>query len=83
MKPGDVSRISPDDHKPQHRVIHMDLVWKKIYEDVRRNRVLVFNRESAAALKGLCVAPLSTVVTHKVRNVHDFSFDVDAARGEK
>ena len=46
---------------------HMDLVWEKMYEDVRRNRVLVFNRESAAALKGLRVAPLGTVVTHKVR----------------
>ena len=44
----------------------MDLV-EKLYEDVRRNRVLVFNRESAAALKGLRVAPLGAVVTHKVR----------------
>ena len=63
---------------------HVDLVWEKRSKDVRRNRVLVFkNRESAAALKGLRVAPLGAVVTHKVRIINDYSFDVDAARGEK
>ena len=62
---------------------HMDLVWKKLYEDIRRNRVLVFERESAASLKGLRVAPLGAVVTHKVRIINDYSFEAGAARGEK
>ena len=44
-------------------VDHMDLVWEKVCEDIRRNRVLVFGRESAATLKGLRVAPLGAV-TH-------------------
>ena len=61
----------------------MDLVWEKLYEHVRRNCVLVFNTEFAAALKGLRVAPLGAVVTHKVKIINDCSFDVDAARGEK
>ena len=43
----------------------------------------MFNRESASALKGLRVAPLGAVVTHKVRIINEYSFDVDAARGEK
>ena len=29
------------------------------------------------------MAPLGAVVTHKVRIINDYSFDVDAARGEK
>ena len=62
---------------------HMDLVWEKLYEDVRRNRVLVFDRESATLLKGLRVAPLGAVVTHKVRIINDYSFEAGAARGEK
>ena len=32
---------------------HIDLVWEKLYEDIRRNRVLVFDREAAAA-PGCC-----------------------------
>ena len=28
---------------------HIDLVWEKLYEEVRRNRVLVFNRVSCRA----------------------------------
>ena len=45
----------------------MDLVWEKLFEDIRRNRVLVFDRKSAASPKDLRVAPLGAVVTHKVR----------------
>ena len=64
-------------------VEHMDLVWGKLFEDIGRNRVLVFDRESAASLKGLRVAPLGAVVTHKVRIINDYSFGAGAARGEK
>ena len=45
------------------------------FGDLQRNRVLVFNRESAAALKGLRVAPLGAVVTHKVRIMTDYELD--------
>ena len=55
----------------------------KLFDDIQRNRVLVFNRDSASSIKGLRVAPLGAVVTHKVRNINDYSVDVQAARGEK
>ena len=42
----------------------------------------MFDRESAASLKGLRVAPLGAVVTHKVRIINDYSFEAGAARGE-
>ena len=63
-------------------VEHMDPVWEKLFENVRPNCVLVFDRESAASLKGLRVAPLGAVVTHKVRIINDYSFEAGAARGE-
>ena len=61
-------------------VEHMDPVWEKLFENVRPNCVLVFDRESAASLKGLRVAPLGAVVTHKVRIINDYSFEAGAAR---
>ena len=64
-------------------VEHIDLVWEKLFEDIRRNRVLVFDRESAASLKGLRVAHLGAVVTNKVRIIHDYLFEAGAASGEK
>ena len=62
---------------------HMDLVWEKLFDDIRRNREVVFNRGSASLIKGLRVAPLGAVVTHKVRIINDYYFGVQAARGEK
>ena len=47
---------------------HMDLGWKKLFDDIRRNRVLVFSRDSASSIKDLRVAPLGAVVTHKAKN---------------
>ena len=57
----------------------MDLVWEKLFEDIRRNRVLVFDRKSAASPKDLRVAPLGAVVTHKVRINNDYSFEAGVA----
>ena len=53
-------------------VEHMDLVWEKLLliEDFRRNRVLVFGRESATSLKGRRVESLGAVVAHKVRIIN-------------
>ena len=62
---------------------HLFTVWKKLCEDVRRNRCLVFTREAAEKIVGLRVAPLGAVVTHKVRVINDCSFDPSTARGEK
>ena len=56
---------------------------KKICEDVRQNRFVVFTREAAANIVGLRVAPLGAVVTHKVRIIIDYSFDPSMARGLK
>ena len=61
----------------------MYLVRDKLFDDIRQNRALVFNREPASSIKGIRVAPLGAVVTHKVRIINDHSFDVQAARGEK
>ena len=41
------------------------------------------NRDSASSIKGLRVASLGAVVTHKVRIITVYSFDVHAARGEE
>ena len=62
---------------------HMSTVWEKLCEDVRRNRCLVFTREAAEKLVGLRGAPLGAVVTHKVRVINDYSFDLSTARGGK
>ena len=61
----------------------MDLVWGKLFDDIRRNRVLVFNRDSAPSIKGLRVAPLGAVVIHETRTINDYCFDVQAAGGKK
>ena len=62
---------------------HMPTVWEKLCEDVRRNRCLVFTRETTEKIVGLRVAPLGAVVTHKVRIINDYSFDPSTVRGEK
>ena len=68
-----------------HSVVvdYMDLVWEKLFKDIRRNRVLVFDGESVAALKGLRVALLGAVVMHKVGIINGYSFEAGEARGEK
>lgn len=60
-----------------HRSVakHMPLIWKKIADDVRRQRCLVVDKEAAKNIKGLSVWPLGVVVTHKARIIHDLSFD--------
>jgi len=68
-----------------HRSIqeHLPRVWKKIIEDVKRNRCLVFHKAAATDVDGLQVAPLGAVVTNKVRLIHDHSFETDTFRGNK
>lgn len=58
---------------------HMDLVWEKLYEYIRRNRVLlvVFDKAAPASLEVVRLAPLGDVVTHEVRNINDYSFDAE------
>ena len=58
-------------------------MWEKVFDNIRRKRVLVFNGESVSSVEGLPVAPFGAVVTHKVRIINGYSFDVQAARGEK
>ena len=54
-----------------------------MFKDIRRNRVLVFDRKSAASPKNLRVTPLGAVVTHKVRINNDYLFEAGAAGGEE
>ena len=57
------------------------LVWEKLFDDIRRNWILMF-RGSASSMKGLRVVSLGAVVTHKEKIINDYSFDLQAARGE-
>lgn len=62
---------------------HMDLAWKKLYEAVRRHRALVMDIESSFSWKGHRLAPLSAVLSHRVRIIDDYSFEAGAGRGVK
>ena len=66
-----------------HRSVEERLpkVREKTFDDVRRNRCLVMNRENAVEVEGVRVAPLAAVVTNKVRIIKDFSFGPRTARG--
>ena len=61
---------------------HMPLIWKKIADDVRRQRCLIIDREAARSIRGLRVSPLGVVETHKARIINDLSFDPNK-KGEK
>ena len=54
---------------------HLPLIWKKLAEDVRRERCLVIQKSAAYEIPNLRVSPLGAVVTHKVRIINDLSFD--------
>ena len=55
---------------------HLPLIWKKIGEDVRRERCLVINKAAAHDIPNLRVMPLGAVVTpKKVRIISDLSFE--------
>ena len=62
---------------------HMPAVWEKLFTDIQKNRVLVFEKSSAPQLEGVRVAPLGAVVTQKVRIINDYSFEPEAPRGTK
>ena len=53
---------------------HLPAIWKKIGEDVRRQKLLVIQKSEAHEFPNLRVLPLAAVVTHKVRIINDFSF---------
>ena len=55
---------------------HLPLIWKKIGEDVRREKCLVIEKTAAHEIPNVAVLPLGAVVTHKVRIVNDLSFDL-------
>ena len=65
------------------KIKHMDLVREKLFDGIRRNRVLVFNRDSASSIKGQGMARLSAIVTNNIRIIIDYSFDIQADRGKK
>ena len=63
-------------HRSAHD--HLPLIWKKIAEDVRRERCLVINKSAAHEIPNLRVLPLGAVVTSKkVRIINDLSFEHD------
>ena len=54
---------------------HLSLIWKKIGEDVRREKCLVIDKTAAHEVPNVRVLPLGAVGTHKVRVINDLSFD--------
>ena len=61
-----------------HRSVkdHLPLIWKKLGDDVRRERCLVIKKSAAHDIPGLRVLPLGAVVTpKKVRIINDLSFE--------
>ena len=55
---------------------HLPLIWKKIGEDVRREKCLVIVKTAAHEIPNVRVLPLGPVVTHKVRVINDLSYDL-------
>lgn len=55
---------------------HLPLIWKKIGEEVRREKCLVIQKSAAHEIPNLRVFPLGAVVTHNVRIVNDLSFNL-------
>ena len=55
---------------------HLPLIWRKIGEDVRREKCLVIKKSAAHEIPNVRVLPLGAVVTHKVRVINDLSFDL-------
>ena len=59
-----------------HRSVieHSLAIWKKIGEDVGRQKCLVVQTSAAHEIPNPRVSPLTAVVTHKVRIISEFSF---------
>ena len=55
---------------------HLPLIWKKIGEDVRREKYLVIKKSAAHEIPNVRILPLGAVVTHKIRVINDLSFDL-------
>ena len=55
---------------------YLPLIWKKIGEDVRREKCLVIEKTAAHEIPNVAVLPLEAVVTHKVRVINDLSSDL-------
>ena len=53
---------------------HSPTIWKKIGEDVGRQKCLVVQTSAAHEIPNPRVSPLTAVVTHKVRIISEFSF---------
>ena len=54
---------------------HLPAIWKKIGEDVRRQKCLVILKSAAHEIPNLRVSPLASIVTHKIRITNGLSFD--------
>ena len=68
------SALRYDNHRSAEE--HLPLIWKKIGEDVRREKCLVIIKLAAHEIPNVRVLPLGAVVTHKVRVINDLSFDL-------
>ena len=55
---------------------HFPLIWKKIGEDVRREKCLVIKKPAAHEIPNVRILPLGAVATHKVRVINNLSFDL-------
>lgn len=59
---------------------HLPLVWEKLFEDVRRNCCLVFEK-AASKVNGIRVEPSGAILTRTLRIINYVSFDPDSTRG--
>ena len=53
---------------------HSPTIWKKIGEDVGRQKCLVIQNSAAHEIHNPRASPLTAVETHKVRIINEFSF---------
>lgn len=77
--PADVRPSHPDLHTivyGNHRSAreHADVVRKKLKDDVRRDRTLIFNLSDARKIRGFKLSPLGALFPRKVRIIHDYTF---------
>ena len=53
---------------------HLPAIWKRIGEDVRRQKYLVTQKSAAHEIRNLRLSSFGAAVTHKARIFNDFSF---------
>ena len=58
-------------------------MWKKLANDVRSNKCLVFAKKAVAGQEAVRVAPLGALATERVRIINNVYSDSTTARGQK